>query len=191
MMDRSFYSLQQLPRLDWKFREVPVTSSEQYIMQSLLSFGNHPDKHYAPEQEQNPNSNNKLSRMPKQVSKDETMSHSSSSYISTSYASYSSSSGTAEGQSTGSAYKEQSHTDPSGTTVHTTSQNLGEAPVQETRQFDSQGRQLVDSSSHGAGQRQIGDAEVEDVTESERDKEAARQYQERMEDEYAKREGGA
>jgi hypothetical protein len=59
--------------------------------------------------------------------------------------------------------------------------------VQETRHYDSQGRELLEGSGGaGAGRR------IEDVSGSD-DKQAERDalYEERMEDEYAKREGGA
>ncbi|KAI9658169.1 MAG: hypothetical protein M1831_004016 [Alyxoria varia] len=117
------------------------------------------------------------------------MSQFTSSYSSQSYSSYSSSS-TSGGQTTGSAYAQQSQTDPSGTKVQTKSQNLGEPVVSETRQYDAQGRPVLESSTASGGDRRIEGARVEDVTD-EKDNEAARRYQERIEDEYAKREGGA
>jgi hypothetical protein len=60
--------------------------------------------------------------------------------------------------------------------------------VQETRHYDSQGRELLEGSGgKGAGRR------IEDVSGDVSDKQAERDalYEERMEDEYAKREGGA
>lgn len=125
------------------------------------------------------------------------------------FASYSSSSSsfTSSGgtQQSGTRNATYSTTDPSGTTTtHTMSQNLGEPAVQEIRRFNSSGRELptVESNS-SAGDRMIGSGasasasasattgtgnnRVEDVTESEAD----REYRERMEEEYAKREGGA
>jgi len=64
--------------------------------------------------------------------------------------------------------------------------------VEETKRYDSQGRQLLESGlnpSNAGGQRRIQEIEVEDVTDQE--DAAAQQYKQRMEDEYAKREGGA
>ncbi|KAF2763102.1 hypothetical protein EJ05DRAFT_472040 [Pseudovirgaria hyperparasitica] len=104
----------------------------------------------------------------------------SSSY-SYSSSSFSSSTSTSNGQTTGQAYREESSSNLDGTTVRTTTQNLGEKPVSETRQYDAQGRQLVgDTATRGQGK-------IEDISEEEADK----IYRERMEDEYAKREGGA
>ncbi|KAF2690639.1 hypothetical protein K458DRAFT_412000 [Lentithecium fluviatile CBS 122367] len=72
--------------------------------------------------------------------------------------------------------------DPSGTKVHTRSQEPGQAPRDERIQYDASGRRIEDA---GAGAR----GRIEDVTDEQekRDKE----YEERMEEEYAKREGGA
>lgn len=64
------------------------------------------------------------------------------------------------------------------------SQNLGEPMVTETRQYDNQGRELLGGGAGADTSRRIED--VSD-TQAERD----RLYEERMEDEYAKREGGA
>lgn len=97
-------------------------------------------------------------------------------FSSTSYSSFTSSS-TSNGQTTGQRYEQHSSSNPNGTTVHTTSQNLGEAPVRQTTQYDATGRQLEGNTS-GAGR-------IEDVTD------ADRKYEEAIEDEYAKREGGA
>lgn len=64
-------------------------------------------------------------------------------------------------------------------------QNLGEPIQKETRQFDSQGRELIGNGSSNATRR------IEEAKDDEKETEADRQYRERMEDEYAKREGGA
>ncbi|GAB7350789.1 hypothetical protein MBLNU459_g1330t1 [Dothideomycetes sp. NU459] len=86
----------------------------------------------------------------------------------------------------------QSHTTPAGTTVRTSSSNHGEPVVEETRHYDSAGRELLEAPGgnqpSSSGQRRITDIEVEDVTD---ETEADKLYRERMEDEYAKREGGA
>jgi hypothetical protein len=91
------------------------------------------------------------------------MSSQNYSYTSSS-ASYSSST-PFNGRETGHAYQESTHSDPSGTRVQTTSQKLGELPIQETRYFDSEGRQVLEggrtvgSSAKEAGRIQS----VEDV----------------------------
>lgn len=97
---------------------------------------------------------------------------SSSSYYSSSH----------NGQRTGHAYRETSRTTPQGTTISTTTQNLGERPVTQTQYYDSQGRELIRDSTSGSTNRRIQDVDEE---------EAKRQYEDRIEDEYAKHEGGA
>lgn len=57
--------------------------------------------------------------------------------------------------------------------------------MQETRHYDPQGRELLEGGSGSNGSRRIED--VSDAKQAERDAE----YEERMEEEYAKREGGA
>lgn len=106
---------------------------------------------------------------------------------SSSYSFSSSSTSTSnDGQTTGHRSTQQTTSDPTnGTTVHTSTQNLGEPTVQETRHYDPQGRELLEGSSGSNGSRRIED--VTDSKQAERDAE----YEERMEDEYAKREGGA
>jgi hypothetical protein len=77
--------------------------------------------------------------------------------------------------------------------MHMTAQRLGEPAVQESRYYDAEGRQILEEgrtlgqSAAGSEQRRI-----EDVSEEQQgggDKE--REYEERVEDENAKREGGA
>lgn len=96
-------------------------------------------------------------------------------------ASFSSSTGH-NGQQTGQTFHQTSRTTPEGTTTRTTTQNLGERPVTHTQQFDARGRELTGSG--GADRR------IEDVSDQQ-ESEADRLYRERIEDEYAKREGGA
>lgn len=117
------------------------------------------------------------------------------SYSSSSFVSASSSSG---GQRTGQAYQSTTHSDPSGTRVQTTSQSFGQPAVQETRKYDANGRQILEGGKtlgQGQGQGQSGgnaSRRIEDVTDAdENESENDRLYRERMEDEYAKREGGA
>lgn len=92
--------------------------------------------------------------------------------------SYSSSS---NGQSTGQTRSEHVQSGPEGTKVVREMQNLGEPVTRETRQYDAQGRELVEGSAGDTTNR------ITDVEQAERD----RQYEERIEEEYAKREGGA
>ena len=111
---------------------------------------------------------------------------SSHSFSSTSYSSYSSSS-SSNGQTTGSHHSQHTVTDSSGNKqVKTTSGDLGGPVYEDSRSYDAQGRELLEGSgSTGRNQPRIQDVEIEDVTD------ADEQYKEKMEDEYAKREGGA
>ena len=114
-----------------------------------------------------------------------------SSSSSTSY-STSSSSSSSGGRTTGTHHTQQSFTNADGTTLKVTTQNHGEPVYEETRSYDPHGRELLSNASNGAGQPRIQDVEVEDVTDAEPSEDAAAKlYRERMEDEYAKREGGA
>jgi hypothetical protein len=51
----------------------------------------------------------------------------------------------------GTAYQETSHVDPSGARVQTTSQNLGEPAVQETKYYDAQGNQVLNDGRRIGG----------------------------------------
>jgi hypothetical protein len=101
----------------------------------------------------------------------------SSSYSSTSYSSSSSTDPTGKTM----RFTESTSTDPRGTTTHRTAEETGKQPYRETTYTPAGGH----LESGGAGTQ----GRIEDVTDdqAERDKE----YEERMEDEYAKREGGA
>jgi hypothetical protein len=103
------------------------------------------------------------------------MSNSSSTFQSFST---SSSSSSVNGRTT--SHSETTYSDPSGTKVHRTTQEHGQAPRVETFETDHAGRRV-----EGVGQRKI-----EDVTDED-EKKNERKYEEKMEDEYAKREGGA
>jgi len=99
--------------------------------------------------------------------------------------SFSATASSSGGQSAGKAFKQESFSDQQGTSVRTTSQNLGQPAVEKTKHYDSSGRELVGSgSSADSG----GNRRIEDVTD---ETDADRRYREAMEDEYAKREGGA
>ena len=99
-------------------------------------------------------------------------SNSFSTFQSSSYASYS--------DSSGNRFEESTTSNPSGTTTHRSTKEAGKPVVNETTRVPA-GRQV---EGEGSGQGRI-----EDVTEA--DEQASKQYEERMEDEYAKREGGA
>jgi hypothetical protein len=82
--------------------------------------------------------------------------------------------------------------------MHMAAQQLGQPAVQESRYYDAEGRQILEDgrvlgqsaqSAQSAGSEQ---RRIEDVSEGpQRGVEKEREYEERMEDEYAKREGGA
>jgi len=112
------------------------------------------------------------------------MSNQQQSFSSSTSVSYSTSNSVNGEQVSGSRHSEASYTDHSGTTVKSTSQQLGEPVVEEEQRFDPQGRELVGGADSAGSNRRI-----EDV--SDEQKERDRQYEENIEDEYAKREGGA
>ncbi|KAI4187040.1 MAG: hypothetical protein L6R41_003066 [Letrouitia leprolyta] len=96
----------------------------------------------------------------------------------TSYSSYSSQSYSSSSDGTGHSHSEAIVSDPSGTTIHRTSQEAGQPAVSETTRLPAGGTATVGGGAD-SGRR------IEDVTD------ADREYEKRMEDEYAKREGGA
>ncbi|KAI8964826.1 hypothetical protein F5Y11DRAFT_57013 [Daldinia sp. FL1419] len=101
-----------------------------------------------------------------------------------------SSSTTRNGETTGSRYAQHTASDPSGTTTHVASQRTGEPLQHERRDYDASGR-LVSSSGRALDGNGIdADRRIEDVSD-EQQRENDRLYEERIEDEYAKREGGA
>jgi hypothetical protein len=63
--------------------------------------------------------------------------------------------------------------------------------VQETRHYDSQGRELLEGSGGADASRRIEDVSGQQQAEKDTQAERDALYEERMEDEYAKREGGA
>lgn len=96
-----------------------------------------------------------------------------------SYYTFQSSSYSSHSDSSGNRYEERTTSDPSGTTIHRSTQEAGQAPIQETTRIPAGGaaaQQVEGLNSRGR---------IEDVSD------ADKQYEENMEDEYAKREGGA
>ncbi|KAF1823584.1 uncharacterized protein K489DRAFT_379580 [Dissoconium aciculare CBS 342.82] len=111
------------------------------------------------------------------------MSNQSSNSFSSSVSYTSSSTSNNNGETTGYRSSHTTLATPSGTTVTSSSQNYGGPAVTETRHFDSQGR-AVESSGNSSGRV------IEDFSKEEQAKRDA-EYEERIEEEYAKREGGA
>ncbi|KAI0111228.1 hypothetical protein GGR51DRAFT_70809 [Nemania sp. FL0031] len=103
------------------------------------------------------------------------MSSNSQSY---SYSYYSSSSSSNGGPPQNTTYAERSYTDNTGTTTERMHQLPGQQPVYESSERPS-GRRVEGAGGASSQNR------ITDVTD------ADKQYEERMEDEYAKREGGA
>jgi hypothetical protein len=118
------------------------------------------------------------------------MSSSSNNFTSSSSFSFSStinsSSNTSHnGQTTSHRSTHQTTSDPvNGTTVKTSTQEHGQPAVEQTKHYDPQGRELLEGPGGAGSGRQI-----EDVSGSQAQRDA--EYEERMEEEYAKREGGA
>lgn len=108
----------------------------------------------------------------------------SSSFTSYSSVSFSSSSNRDGEQVSGTRQSKTTYSDDSGTTVTSSSQNIGEPAVREEKRYDTQGRELLGGADGSEANRRI-----EDV--SDEQKERDREYEERIEEEYAKREGGA
>lgn len=69
--------------------------------------------------------------------------------------------------------------------MYQSTQEPGQAPREERYEIDNSGRRIAEGSTSGSNQGRI-----QDVTEEEQ-KENDRLYEERIEEEYAKREGGA
>lgn len=104
-----------------------------------------------------------------QSSQSQSQSYSYSSFTSSSYSSVTDSSGT--------TYTESVTSNPSGTTIQKSTQRPGEQPKTETTRLSANQNEQVEGLN--------GENRIEDVTD------ADREYDERIEDEYAKREGGA
>jgi len=82
-----------------------------------------------------------------------------------------------DGKTQTSSHEQKTFTDNSGTTIHTISQGTGKDNVDVTERYDAKGH-LLES---GNDQQRITDV----------DSDVDAKYKEAMEDEYAKREGGA
>ena len=96
-----------------------------------------------------------------------------------SYSTFRSSSYQSSTDSAGNTYTEGTSSNPSGTTIHRVTQEAGRAPVHETTRLPA----------GGSAAQQVAGLENSKRIEEISDKD--REYEERMEDEYAKREGGA
>ena len=94
-----------------------------------------------------------------------------------SYSTFTSSSYSSVTDSDGNSYTQSSHSNPSGTAIQTTSKAAGQPAVSETTRLPAVSR----GTQHVKGP--AGLPRIEDVTDQDHD--------ERMEDDYAKREGGA
>lgn len=108
------------------------------------------------------------------------MSNQQSNFTSTSYSSSSYTTSSNGGAPQTTSHSERTFTDPSGTHIVRTSQEPGQEPKEERLHLDAQGR-LEQSSGGAAASR----GRIEEASD------ADRLYDERIEDEYAKREGGA
>ncbi|KAI6082099.1 hypothetical protein F4821DRAFT_247790 [Hypoxylon rubiginosum] len=117
------------------------------------------------------------------------MSSNSNFSFSSSSVSYSSST-THNGNTTGTHYAEHTTSNPSGTTTHTASQRLGGPTHHEQREYDASGRLVSSEGRAVSGNNTDSSRRIQDVSD-EQQRENDRLYEERIEDEYAKREGGA
>jgi hypothetical protein len=127
------------------------------------------------------------------------MSSHNSSYAFSSSSTYSYSSSTSASHNTAShtqSYTLESHGNSrDGTQTRRTYSETGKPTLEELSYTDSSGRQIA-ASGEGAGQEQgrvqSGGRQIEDVTDTNDEEQRAldKEYEDRMEDEYAKREGG-
>ncbi|KAI0841897.1 hypothetical protein F5Y06DRAFT_258496 [Hypoxylon sp. FL0890] len=116
-----------------------------------------------------------------------TMSSKNYSYSSASFSFSSSTS--RNGETTGSRYVEHTESNPAGTTTHVATQRSGEPLHHERRDYDASGR-LISSEGRALGGSGVdSNRRIVDVTDEQRENDKL--YEERIEDEYAKREGGA
>ncbi len=99
------------------------------------------------------------------------------------FSTFSSSTTSSYTSSSGHRYEEHTSSNPTGTTIHRTTQEAGQPAVSETTRIPVGGQAGQNLDGLG-GSRRIED--VSDEKENEGD-----EYEERIEEEYAKREGGA
>ncbi|KAF1926141.1 uncharacterized protein M421DRAFT_225556 [Didymella exigua CBS 183.55] len=99
---------------------------------------------------------------------------------------FSSSSSSINGRTT--SRTQSTYSDASGTRVHQTTREPGRAPREERFELGSDGRRLADGNSGRI--TDVSDVEEKEEKEA-RERENDRLYEERIEEEYAKREGGA
>lgn len=95
------------------------------------------------------------------------------------FSTFSSSSYSSSSDSSGNVFTQSTASNPSGTTIHTTSQRSGEPAYTETKRVPAGATSAQQVEGMDTSRR------IEDVTDTDK------AYEERMEDEYAKREGGA
>jgi hypothetical protein len=115
------------------------------------------------------------------------MSNSNSSFTYTASSSFISSSSSNGGTR---SYSQTTHSDPSGTKVYRTTQEPGQERKEERIQYDSRGNR-IDNGGIGEGRGRIEDVTDQENERADLEKKREREYVERMEEEYAKREGGA
>ena len=73
------------------------------------------------------------------------------------------------------AYKHEAYSNPSGSGSRTTRQKLGEAPVTETKIFDSQGQPILLEGTRGSVGPVADNMRVEDVTDGQKDQKGSGQ----------------
>ena len=96
-----------------------------------------------------------------------------------SYSTFQSSSYSSYSDSSGNRYTETTSSNPTGTTVNRTTQQAGQAAINESNRYPTGGAAAQQVEGLNARGR------IEDVSD------ADKKYEEAIEDEYAKREGGA
>ncbi|KAF2709263.1 hypothetical protein K504DRAFT_467241 [Pleomassaria siparia CBS 279.74] len=108
----------------------------------------------------------------------------------TASSSFSSSMSSSNGQTR--SYSQITHSDPSGTKVHRTIQEPGEARRVERVEYDANGRRIGSEDGRGRIEDVTDKEDAErEKTEEEKKEKKEKKYLANMEDEYAKREGGA
>lgn len=116
------------------------------------------------------------------------MSNSSSSFTYTASSSFTSSSTSSNGGTR--SYSQTTRSDPSGTKVYRTTQEPGQERKEERIQYDPRGNK-IDNGGIGEGRGRIEDVTDQEDARADVETEKEREYIERMEEEYAKKEGGA